>query len=112
MPMNNNHEEEYKRNDQDNDEDFKWHVERKVPLALIATLIIQTVGMVIWLTNLNNQVQFISANLESLSSRIFTNADGKYLSEILISKNNEQDRRIAELESRIKDMERPSLNRR
>jgi hypothetical protein len=112
MTMNNKHEGEDSEKSDSDEGDFRWHVEKKVPLALIVTLFIQTIGMVIWLTNLNNQVQFIGANLETLASRIFTNADGKFLSELLISKNNEQDRRISDLENRIKDYERSNPNRR
>lgn len=34
----------------------KWHVDRRVPLALITTMIVQTGAIVWWAGNINNRV--------------------------------------------------------
>jgi len=36
-----------------------WHLDKKVPIALIIVLVIQTVGVVIWGTRLDSRVEFV-----------------------------------------------------
>ncbi|MEP3278324.1 MAG: hypothetical protein ABJN26_00070 [Stappiaceae bacterium] len=40
----------------------KWHVDRRVPLALIATMVIQTGAIVWWAGNINNRVEQLEAD--------------------------------------------------
>lgn len=39
------------------DEDRHWHLDRRVPIALIMTIVIQTAGMVWWASNLSTRVE-------------------------------------------------------
>ncbi len=41
-----------------------WHLDKRVPLALIVTIFLQTVGVVIWATQLSDRV---AANEKALS---------------------------------------------
>lgn len=38
------------------DDDSRWHLDKRVPLALILTLLIQTAGALWWAANINARV--------------------------------------------------------
>lgn len=38
------------------DDDQRWHLDKRVPLALIVTIIIQTAGLVWWASSLSERV--------------------------------------------------------
>jgi len=45
-----------------------WHLDKRVPLALIITLILQTLGGVVWLTRLGVDVDNLKVQQEKNSS--------------------------------------------
>ncbi|MEM7619756.1 MAG: hypothetical protein AAF228_04730 [Pseudomonadota bacterium] len=49
------------------EEDMHWHLDRKVPVALIATLIIQTLGFAFYMGNLSHRVQAIEKGMQERS---------------------------------------------
>lgn len=49
-------------------DDKAWHLDKKVPLALIATLMIQTGIAVWWVSSLNSQVDNIDGRVKELET--------------------------------------------
>lgn len=44
--------------------DRQWHLDKKVPLALIVTIILQTAGMVWWAASLNSDVRYLTDRVQ------------------------------------------------
>ena len=40
-------------------DDYKWHLDKKVPLALIVTIFVQTIGFAWWFGGLSQRVEML-----------------------------------------------------
>jgi len=49
--------------------DSQWHLDRRVPLALIATLFIQTAGAFWWASNISSSVYANEVNIKRLEQQ-------------------------------------------
>jgi hypothetical protein len=52
------------------DDDYKWHLDKKVPVALIATLAVQTVAIVWWAASLSQRVDALEHNAVAAVPRL------------------------------------------
>jgi hypothetical protein len=52
------------------DDDYKWHLDKKVPVALIATLAVQTVAIVWWAASLSQRVDALEHNAMAAVPRL------------------------------------------
>jgi len=48
-----------------NDDDKRWHLDKKVPLALIFAILMQTAGLLIWGSNLSTRVNQLESQIAS-----------------------------------------------
>lgn len=44
------------------DDDYKWHLDKKVPVALIATLVVQTSAFAWWFGGLSQRIDALEHN--------------------------------------------------
>lgn len=89
---------------QENEEKERWHVGKEVPIVLICTLIIQTIGVVWWAATISAEVRQVSTELQIVRSNQFTSVEARGLIAINASQNNDQDRRIQVLEQQVREM--------
>jgi Tfp pilus assembly protein PilO len=57
----------------ENIENPRWRLDKRVPLAVLITILIQMVGVVVWATHLDARVDFIeekTAGVSALSERL------------------------------------------
>lgn len=62
-----------------------WHLDKRVPVVLISTIVVQTIGIVWWAATLDHQVEQHErrlVQLESADARLDTEA--RRLSELLV----------------------------
>ena len=52
------------------DYETHWHLDRRVPVGIIAAVLIQTIGMIIWATKLDSRVGVLETNDTTQSVRI------------------------------------------
>lgn len=46
-----------------------WHFDRRIPIALVLTILIQTAGAVWWLSSLNSRVTSLEEKIGSVASQ-------------------------------------------
>jgi hypothetical protein len=54
----------------DQDHDTKWHLDKKVPLALIVTIALQTVAAIWWASAVNQRVADLERNQSAAVPRL------------------------------------------
>lgn len=61
-----------------------WHLDKKVPLALILALIVQTAGMVWWAASLSSRVQQHTGEITTLQANVqHMNSEAGRIREVL-----------------------------
>jgi hypothetical protein len=97
----------------------RWHIGKEIPLILIAGMILQTIGVVIWITQLSGNVgtlitQFAEFKLErsSVAATSYTREDARRDRELIDQKlqsqlpvDREFERRINGVEGRLDRLE-------
>ena len=80
------------------EEQDEWHLDKKVPLAIMAAIFIQTVGFIYfatsWKVGIEGRVSNLETNQQGALPRVQANAD----------LNNAQERRLAILETKLEDL--------
>ena len=83
-----------------------WHIGKQIPLALIAAVVLQTAGLVWSIAGLYNRVDTLVDRFNRMESERYTREDGRRDRELMMmqvqaqtQRDNEQDRRIATVES-------------
>ena len=77
-----------------------WHLDRRVPLALILTIALQTAGAVWWASALSSQVQNHERRIDVAEKVISRHADDdKRMSELL----GRMDERMAAVQRSVED---------
>jgi hypothetical protein len=51
------------------DQDTGWHLDKRVPIALVVTILIQTGGAVWWLSSINSRVSNLEEKVGAVSSQ-------------------------------------------
>lgn len=88
------------------DSPSKWHIGKEIPLALIGTIIAQTVAAIWWAAGVSRDIYYIKQDIVYLKAQFEISAalNGQ------VQRNNdhnlEQDRRLNELEARLHELER------
>jgi len=70
-----------------NDNDARWHLDKRVPIALILTIFIQTVGIVWWAATVTSRVDRLEekANIaQELNNRVIRMEEQLKASNILL----------------------------
>lgn len=95
---------------------LRWHFGKEVPLALVVAVVIQTIFLVVWLSNLSSNVNNVMATLAEFKTERYTREDARRDRELMEQKMSTQSaasvdyiRRIGDLESRLQQMERTQL---
>jgi hypothetical protein len=52
------------------DDDSRWHLDKKVPIALIATIFLQTVGFAWWVGGLSQRIDFLERSAAAAVPRL------------------------------------------
>lgn len=62
-----------------------WHLDKRVPLALIATLIVQTIGIGWWAATITSEQQYQREQIAELrAARAATQLEERRMNEILV----------------------------
>jgi len=85
--------------------DGSWHVGKEIPLALIAVIVMQTIGVVWWAATLSSQVGSLSERVSRLANTQYTAVEARSGTAIFTAVNEEQNRRILFLENRVREVE-------
>jgi len=51
-------------------DDRSWHLDKRIPVAIIATLLVQTAGIVWWASNLNARVELLEMQVRPTLDRM------------------------------------------
>lgn len=80
----------------------RWHVGKEVPLALMLTLALQTAGGVWWAASVSAKLDYAIATMDQFSRERYTREDARRDRELLMQRDAEHDRRLAEIESAVR----------
>jgi hypothetical protein len=87
----------------------QWHVGKEIPLALVAVLLIQTVGVIWWIAGLSNRVENLVTVVSEMRQERYTKDDARRDRDIVNmvvdaqrQRDSEQERRISILESLLR----------
>ena len=88
----------------ENGQKERWHIGKEVPIILIFTLVVQTIGVVWWAATISAEVRQVRDELQLVRSNQFTSIEARGLIAINASQNNDQDRRLSVLEQQIREL--------
>ena len=83
----------------------RWHIGKEIPLAVVIAFVLQTAGIIWWVATFSADFRNLTVQVAGLAGRQFTLKDGSALIESSKSRDLEQDRRIIEIEARVRDLE-------
>lgn len=85
-----------------------WHIAREIPIALVAAVVLQTVGGAMWLASLSNKVDAAIESLREFKVDRYTKEDArndreynKLLMQTLQIRDVELERRIQNMEAML-----------
>ena len=70
-----------------------WQIDKRIPLALILTVVIQTVGLAVWLGGLSNRVSTLEIVINPVVQRTIDNSE----------KTARQDEKLVGLQKQVDD---------
>jgi hypothetical protein len=82
-----------------------WHVGKEIPLALVCALFLQSAAGIWWAATTTAELRAMKDQLESVARHQVTGLESRGLIQLNSAGNIEQNRRIAELESRVRELE-------
>lgn len=85
--------------------DPRWHVGKEIPLAMITALVLQTFGVIWWAATLSTKVDNLKDQIVQMSANQITAVEARGLTSANATANLEQNRRIADLETRVRELE-------
>jgi hypothetical protein len=84
-----------------------WHVDKKIPLAALTVIVMQTAGIVWWVSQLSSTVQNAVTSISRFDGERYTKENASAARDLIDTKfgaqanvNAENDRRLASLENR------------
>lgn len=84
----------------------RWHVGKEIPLALIATIVAQTLAAIWWASGISRDIDYIKRDIVYLKAQLEVSTGLSGQVQRTMDHNNEQDRRITDMELRIRELER------
>ena len=88
------------------DADKRWHVGKEIPIAMIAAIVFQTIGIVWWAATLGAKVDNLQEQMRTVLANQFTGVEARGMIEVNQLRNTEQDRRIVSIEERLRELEK------
>jgi hypothetical protein len=82
-----------------------WHVGKEIPLAMLLTMVAQTLGVVWWAATLSSKVEALEKQIISIAASQFTSVEARGMVAINALHNTEMDRRLTILELRLREIE-------
>jgi Tfp pilus assembly protein PilO len=87
--------------------DEQWHLDKRVPVAIIFAILIQTAGAVWWASNMTERMDQIERRMDNAAQRS-QNIDNLVASQatqiaVLVARIDEQTRQIAETNTLLRD---------
>lgn len=81
-----------------NSDDQKWHVGKEIPIAMIVTVIMQTMGVIWWAATLSAKMDDLSYQVAALTADKYTKSDAGKDQKYVEQKMNDIERRVDNLE--------------
>ena len=88
-----------------------WHLGKEIPIVLICALLVQTAGIVWQAATLSARFDNLERQVASMSNAQYTSKEAMTMGEVNRQRNLEQDRRMGELEGRVREIEMGRRNK-
>ena len=91
--------------EQHQEDDTRWHLDKQIPISLLAVLILQTGGGVWWAATMSGKIDNATAVLTRWENERYTKADGDRDRQLMQFYVGGLERRDVEFDRRLHDVE-------
>lgn len=84
----------------------RWHLGKEIPLALITTIIAQTVAAIWWAAGVSRDIYYVKQDIVYLKAQFDSNVALASQVQRNNDHNAEHDRRLMDLEARVREIEK------